>query len=111
MAVVLVMATSLSATHGVAQQPTPSAPVNPNWCSSVPASPAPPQFEHKPGQWAEVRKMCTNLPGWNKGCEYICQTAKDLWNLKKLGRLGQPSRTFGDAVPPQPAPTPPGAHD
>ena len=122
-ALVVTIITALSAAGAGAQQPTPSAPLNPNWCSSAPASPPPPQFEHKPGQWAAVRQICMNVRKGDKGCEDICQTAEDLWNLKKSGRLNQPNTwpsqtdkplgpfplpggASGYVVPAQPAPTP-----
>ena len=110
---VAIMVTALSAANAAAQQPTPSSPVNPSWCSSAPASPPPPQFEQHPGDWTAVRQMCMNLPNANKGCSYICQTAKDLWNLQKLGRLKHsgsfpsplPSGASRYVVPAHPAPT------
>src|SRR6266404_2539809 len=122
-ALVLTIFTALSAAIAGAQQPTPSAPLNPNWCSRAPASPPPPQFEHKPGQWAAVRQICMNVRKGDKGCEDICQTAEDLWNLKKSGRLNQPNTwpsqtdkplgpfplpggASGYVVPAQPAPSP-----
>ncbi len=111
MAAVAVIVTALFAASASAQQPTPSSPLNPNWCSSAPASPPPPQFEQRPGDWAEARQMCMNLPNADKGCGYICQTAKDLWNLQKLGRLNQrspsplPSGASQHVVPAHPAPT------
>ncbi len=122
-ALVVTIITALSAASAGAQQPTPSAPLNPNWCSSAPASPPPPLFEHKPGQWAAYRQMCMNVPKADKGCASICATAEDLWNLQKSGRLNQrntwPSQTdkplgpfplpagaSGYVVPAHPAPTP-----
>ncbi|MHB8382684.1 MAG: hypothetical protein ACYDC3_10160 [Candidatus Binataceae bacterium] len=40
-------------------------PLNPNGCSSVPTSPAPPHFELHPGDWARISEQCilTNCPG------------------------------------------------
>jgi hypothetical protein len=70
---VVTIITALSAACAGAQQPTPSAPLNPNWCSSAPPSPPPPQFEHKPGQWAAARQICMNVRKGDKGCEDICQ--------------------------------------
>jgi len=56
---------ALVAASASAQQPpsatpqaTPAALLNPNWCSDVPASPPPPNFEHHPGEWTEVRQLC-----------------------------------------------------
>ena len=122
-ALVVAIFTALSAARAGAQQATPSAPLNPNWCSQAPSSPPPPQFEHKPGQWAAVRQICMNVRKADKGCADLCQTAEDLWNLQKSGRLNQPNtwpshtdkplRPFplpggasGYVVPAQPAPTP-----
>src|SRR5260370_30515280 len=122
-ALVVTIITALSAASAGAQQPTPSAPLNPNWCSSAPASPPPPLFEHKPGQWAAYRQMCMNVPKANKGCASVCATAEDLWNLQKSGRLNQPNTwpsqtdkplgpfplpggASGYVVPAQPAPSP-----
>ena len=68
-----------------------SAPGNPNWCSDVPASPPPPNFDYgRPGNWAAFRKMCMSA-GAGMGCGYICGFAKDLWRLQKSGRLNQPN--------------------
>jgi hypothetical protein len=39
---------------------TSGTPAYPNWCSDVPASPPPPNFELTPGAWAATRKMCMN---------------------------------------------------
>jgi hypothetical protein len=67
-------------------------PANPNWCSDVPASPPPPNFETgHPGKWAAFREMCMNAKGGNMGCGHICGYAEDLWRLQKSGRLNQPN--------------------
>jgi hypothetical protein len=54
-------------------------PLNPNWCSDVPASPPPPRFETYPGTWAEVRNQCTNAVPANMECIGICEGARELW--------------------------------
>jgi hypothetical protein len=93
MAIVIVVAigAALVAASANAQQPTPAAPLNPNWCSDVPASPPPPYFEHSPGAWAAARKMCMNVEKNDMGCIYICGNAEDRWRLQKSGRLDQPN--------------------
>jgi hypothetical protein len=108
-----------------AAQATPAALLNPNWCSDVPASPAPPYFEHHPGEWTEARRMCTSARKADLGCAYICGDARDRWNLKKSGRLNKPDSfpsptdnpqgpfplsggASGYILPAQPAPAPSG---
>src|SRR5271156_635468 len=71
-----------------AQQPTPAAPLNPHWCSGVPASPPPPNLEHRLGDWAELRKRCMNTgPDRSHLCDALCQDAKDRWKQQKAGLL------------------------
>jgi hypothetical protein len=105
-------------------QATRAALLNPNWCSDVPASPPPPNFELRSGNWASFRQMCMNL-SFDMGCVYTCGYAEDLWRLQKSGKLNQPN-TFpsptdqpqgpfpqpggskGYILPAQPAPVPSG---
>jgi hypothetical protein len=68
-----------------AQQPTPAALVNPNWCPQVPASPAPPYFDGHYGTWAEARKICTGPTNDTHTCGRLCVAAQDLWNMQKSG--------------------------
>ncbi len=82
------IAIALTSPQGLAQQPvaTPTpAPRNPDWCSDVPASPAPPHFENVPGEWAAERKMCMNAVGFDSTCMYACQAARELWQRAKTG--------------------------
>ncbi|MHB8382483.1 MAG: hypothetical protein ACYDC3_09125 [Candidatus Binataceae bacterium] len=60
------------------------APLNPNWCSSVPASPAPPHFENRPGDWAQIRQGSMNTAPIDVGCRDACEAAEELWTRKKL---------------------------
>ena len=83
-----------------AQQPAPAAPLNPQWCSDVPASPPPPNLEHHLGDWAILRNRCMN----NRSdllCAPLCQDAKDRWKQQKAGLLNHPS-SF-PAIPANPA--------
>jgi hypothetical protein len=68
---------------------TSATPQNPNWCSDVPASPPPPNFEIRPGDWAAFRKMCMNDKSGGMGCGYICSGATERWHLWKLQQSGQ----------------------
>ena len=81
---------------------------SPQWCTDAPASPPPPGFEHRPGGWANVRKMCAAHRG--RGCMWLCELALELWSMKKAGRLNQPD-TFPPATdkPQGPFPLPGGA--
>ena len=112
-AVIVALVTVLSASRVGAQQPTLLPPLNPNWCSAVPASPPPPRFEHHTGEWAEARQMCMSARKWDLGCADICGEAKDLWRMQKSGVFDKPkfSPPASDIVPAPPAPnaTPPGA--
>ncbi len=91
--------------------PTPVAPLNPNWCSQVPASPPPPYFEHHPGAWAAERQMCMNLDKNDRACASICINAIDRWNLQKAGRFNQPDTFPSPTDQPQgPFPLPGGAN-
>jgi hypothetical protein len=56
---------------------------NPNWCSDVPPSPAPPDFEIKYGHWDSARKMCTSKWADVRFCADLCLDARQLWNIKK----------------------------
>jgi hypothetical protein len=85
-----------------AQQPTPAAPLNPQWCSGMPASPPPPNLEHRPGDWAVLRKRCMNTgPDRSHLCDTLCQDAKDRWKQQKAGLLNHPSSFL--AIPANPA--------
>jgi hypothetical protein len=62
--------------------------------SDVPASPPPPNFEIKPGDWSAIRKMCTRA-GAGMGCGYLCSGARERWHLLKLEQSGElKSNTF-----------------
>jgi hypothetical protein len=54
---------------------------NPNWCSDVPASPAPPHY--KADQWAYIRNQCMKKPGLDIVCFDTCVAAKGLWQGAK----------------------------
>jgi hypothetical protein len=122
--IVVTLVAALMGANASAQQPTPAALLNPNWCSDVPASPPPPNLEQHPGDWAVLWKRCMN----NRSdilCAPLCQSAKDRWKQQKAGLLNQP-RTFptpndqpqgpfplpgggsGYILPAQPAPNPSG---
>lgn len=107
------------------QTSTSGSPANPSWCADVPASPPPPNFELKPGNWAATRKMCTNAKAGEMGCGYICGNARERWHLWKLQQSGQlkpnafppptdkpqgpfplPGGGSGFILPVQPAPAP-----
>jgi hypothetical protein len=68
----------------------------PQWRPDAPASPPPPGFEHRPGDWTAARKMC-GARLHDRGCRYICSFALELWSMKKAGRLNQPN-TFPPAT-------------
>jgi len=90
MIVLAIGAASVALSAG-AQQPTPASPHYPNWCSDVPESPPPPNFDTgHPGHWAAVRNMCMNAKTPEMGCGNICRFAEDLWRMQKSGRLNQP---------------------
>jgi hypothetical protein len=72
----------VSAHVSSAQPPTPA---DPNWCSEVPASPAPPHFDGHYGTWAAARKQCTSTSRDIYFCGDLCMAAKDLWNMEKVG--------------------------
>jgi hypothetical protein len=91
-------------------QATPAALLNPNWCSGVPVSPPPPNFELRPGNWAAARQMCMNVGKTDMGCIYICGYAEDLWRMQKSGRLNQPDSFPSPTDQPQgPFPLPGGS--
>ena len=66
-ALVVTIITALSAASAGAQQSTPSAQLNPNWCSSAPPSPPPPQFEHKPGAMGSGQANLHECPQGRQG--------------------------------------------
>lgn len=78
----MLLVPAVSAHTAVDQQPTPA---NPNWCSEVPASPAPPHFDCHYGTWAAARKKCTSATREGYVCGELCMAAKDLWNMQKAG--------------------------
>jgi len=68
---------------------------NPNWCSDVPASPAPPHFELHPGVWAAIRNACINTAPGDRVCSGQCSAAEELWRRAKAGQLGaQQQQTY-----------------
>jgi len=72
-----------------AQQPTPLAPADPNWCLGVPAAPPPPGYEHRPELWTQASKECSRpYPGDEGSCADVCIDARRRWELKKEGRWG-----------------------
>ena len=89
MLIVVAIAGPLMASSADAQQPTPAAPVNPNWCSEVPASPAPPEFERRFGSWDAIRKSCSSGLEDIRTCSDLCLGAQELWAMKKSGNLGK----------------------
>jgi len=94
-AIIVASAIALTAARALAQQPvaTPTpAPRNPNWCSDVPASPAPPSYDarNRPGAWAAIRRRCINEVGVDSTCMYECQGARELWQRATTGGLNQP---------------------
>jgi hypothetical protein len=110
--IVFAMVAAFMGANASAQQATAAptaAPRNPNWCSDVPASPPPPNFEHSPGAWAAARQMCMNL-SFNMGCVYICENAEDRWRQQKSGLRNQPNTFPSPTDKPQgPFPLPGGA--
>jgi hypothetical protein len=66
------------------------APENPDWCSDVPASPSPPNFDFQPGEWAAVRYTCMHKR-LDPACSEFCQNARDRWRQKKAALLDRPS--------------------
>jgi hypothetical protein len=78
-------------TTASAQQPTAKPPINPNWCSDVPASPPPPHFENKnnPGEWAAIRNTCLNR--FDDTCRDMCMAAREMWDRAKKGEFNRPS--------------------
>jgi len=86
-----------------------SAPTNANWCADAPASPPPPGFELRPGDWPNVRKMCA-AHMHDRGCVGLCAFAEELWRRKKAGQPNQPSTAPSPSDQPQgPFPLPGGA--
>jgi hypothetical protein len=72
-----------------AQQPTPVALADPNWCPGVPAAPPPPGYEHRPELWTQASKECSRpYPGDEGSCADVCIDARRRWELKKEGRWG-----------------------
>src|SRR5579862_762096 len=69
-----------------------AAPLNPNWCSDVPALPPPPHYEaaNRRGVWTRRRNMCLNRAQHDSTCVYICQSARELWQREKARTLNQP---------------------
>ncbi len=106
---VAVVAALVAASVG-AQPPTPAAPINPNWCSDVPASPPPPNFEHHRGDWTAIRQRCMNVGRRERGCALICADAEERWSQQKAGLLNRPD-TFPPTTdkPQGPFPLPGGA--
>lgn len=78
-----VLLVPLASAHAAADQQL--TPANPNWCSEVPASPAPPHFDGHHGTWAAARKKCTSATREIYLCGDLCAAAKDLWNMQKAG--------------------------
>jgi hypothetical protein len=66
------------------------APENPDWCSHVPASPSPPNFDYQRGEWAAARYMCMHKRP-DRSCGELCQNAEDRWRQQKAGLLDRPS--------------------
>lgn len=50
---------------------------SPQWCTDAPASPPPPGFEHRRGDWTNVREMCGAHMG-DRGCMRLCAFAEEL---------------------------------
>jgi hypothetical protein len=71
------------------QATTFGSPIYPNWCSDVPESPPPPNFEIRPGDWVAFRSMCMNAKTPDMGCGYICNGARERWHLWKVQQSGQ----------------------
>ena len=99
--------------------------LNPNWCSDVPASPPPPNFEHHSGEWTEARQLCMRARKTDLGCANACGDAKESWSQQKAGLLNHPNAVpsptdklqgpfplpggaSGYILPAQPAPAPSG---
>ena len=67
-------------THGEAPQPIPTSSTRASWCHDIPASPPPPDFELRPGNWAYVMKACSSgNPLEFRTCAEICMDAKIRW--------------------------------
>ena len=78
--------------------PTPAPPVtnespivNPNWCGVVPASPPPPHFETRPGDWERVRQACMRSADLSLGstCSDMCLNAEEAWQHQRAGDFNQ----------------------
>jgi hypothetical protein len=81
-AMVVALGAALVGARASAQQPTAAVTAGPNWCTDAPASPPPPGFELRPGDWANVRKMCA-AHMYDRGCVGLCAFAEELWRRKK----------------------------
>ena len=79
----MVQSVAVVSAHAAITPPATTA--NPNWCSEVPASPAPPHFDGHYGIWSVVRKRCTSAGRDIYECGGLCMAAKDLWNMQKTG--------------------------
>jgi hypothetical protein len=91
------------------QTTTSGTPANPNWCSDVPASPPPPHFENKPGDWAYIRSQCMKKSGFDVSCFDDCLAAKERWARAKAGTLNLPEAPKDSTTVPQgPFPLPGG---
>ena len=84
-------------------------PANPNWCSDVPASPAPPHYENNPGDWAHTRSQCMKESGFDIGCIDDCLAARERWAAAKAGTpKAQETPKDSTTVPQGPFPLPGG---
>ncbi len=93
----------------VTPEATPAVTAGPSWCTDAPASPPPPGFERRPGDWANVRKMC-GAHMYDRGCMRLCAFAEELWRRKRAGQLNQPNTAPSPSDQPQgPFPLPGGA--
>jgi hypothetical protein len=82
---------------------------NPDWCSDVPASPSPPNFDYQRGEWAAGRYMCMHKRP-DLSCGELCLDAEERWRQKKAGLLDRASTFPSPTDKPQgPFPGPGGA--
>jgi hypothetical protein len=88
----LAMGAALVVLSASAQQPSPAAASNPNWCPGVPLSPPPPHFENFPGDWASANKQCSTDRSKlsprehhevDVECRQVCGSARGSWATSK----------------------------
>jgi hypothetical protein len=87
-----------------AQPSSAPSPTNSQWCSDIPASPAPPKFDN----WSRVRADCIKGGGRAVDCADACVAARELWKAQREGRLSQAPPMTSREQPQGPFPMPGG---